>query len=124
MSNDVNSWICSRSFELTPSPLVARYSPARTWSYPARSSSLRLDEGLEPLRGLDPLLDHVEDHVAHRSHAVHAADDLTHGEPGQVAVLRSGDAACGLGEHDALERHRQRVGRVVALPCVGPRGAQ
>ena len=44
-----------------------------------RAISRIVGDLLEALGRFDPLLDHVEDHVAGRAHLVHAADDLTDG---------------------------------------------
>src|SRR5262249_5037102 len=72
-----------RSGALTMSPASSRTS---------MSASL-VDQPVEPLRRLDPLLDHLEDHVLRRSDRVQPPDDLTHREAGQLLALHARDAS-------------------------------
>ena len=55
---------------------------------------------------------------------VHLPDDLADRRADQLAVLRAVDPAVGVAHEHELQRHREVAGRVLALPRVGPRGAQ
>src|SRR3954453_23065973 len=98
------------------------------WLTPTCSSALAgahvaAQEATESLAGGDALLDEVEHDLLRRPDAVHPAHDLPDREPGQLAVVGASDAARLLAVEDSLQRHRQRLRGVLALPGVGPRGA-
>src|SRR3954451_6389650 len=95
------------------------------WLTPTCSSVLAgAQQATQPFAGGDALLDEVEHDFLRRADAVHPPDDLPDRESRQLAVVRAGDAARHLAIKDSLQWHRQRLRRVLALPGVGPRGAQ
>ena len=76
---------------------------------------------------LDVLLDDAVDDFAHGARRAHAADNLPDGRADEVlrAVLVVAGvamhAALRIGDEHELQRHRQRAGRVRAVPRLGPR---
>src|SRR5205807_1538479 len=95
------------------------------WLMPTFDSALAgPQQAAQALGRRDALLDEVEYDFLRRADPVHPADDLPDGEAGQLSVVRAGDAACHFAVQDSLQWHGQRLRGVVALPRVGPCGAQ
>src|SRR3954454_6040621 len=95
------------------------------WLTPTCGSALAgAQQATQALAGGDALLDEVEHDFLGGTDAIHPAHDLSDREPGQLTVVCAGNPARHLAVEDSLQRHVQRLRRVLALPGVGPRGAQ
>src|SRR3954447_21412387 len=95
------------------------------WLTPTCGSALAgAQQATQALAGGDALLDEVEHDFLGGTDAVHPAHDLSDREPGQLTVVRARDTPGHLAVEDSLQRHGQRLRRVLALPGISPGGAQ
>src|SRR4051794_4099039 len=95
------------------------------WLTPTCGSALAgAQQATQSFAGGDALLDEFEHDLLGGTDAVHPAHDLSDREPCQLTVVCARDAARHLAVQDSLQRHGQRLRRVLALPGIGPSGAK
>src|SRR4051794_37483449 len=87
------------------------------WLTPTCGSALAgAQQATQALAGGDALLDEVEHDFLGGTDAVHPAHDLPDREPGELTVVCARHAARHFPVQDSLQRHGQRLRRILAFP--------